>query len=186
MTQTMIAAALAFTIGAAPALAQTSTTTTTSQSGTTAEAGAVAESDQKFVKKVAQDNIAEIDLGTLAQERAQSDEVKQFADRMIQDHGKANEELEGIAQSKKVVIPTEADEEHSKLRSELAELEGEKFDQRYMQIMAENHEKAVELFQQQIDQSQDKELKAFAENTLPVIKEHFSQAQSMVQQAQAQ
>jgi putative membrane protein len=177
------AAALALALGAVPALAQTSTTTTTD---TAAQAGQLAEADQTFVEKVAQDNIAEVDLGELAKERAQSEEVKQFAQRMIDDHGKANEQLEEIAKNKGAVIPTEAGEEHSKVRAELADLEGEEFDQKYMAAMAEDHQKAVDLFQKQAEEGQDAELKSFAEQTLPIIKEHLTMAQSMVQQAQAQ
>jgi putative membrane protein len=183
MTRTMVAAAaLALGLGAVPALAQTSTTTT----DTAALAGQVAESEQNSAEKVAQDSIAEIDLGELAKERAQSDEVKQFAQRMIDDHGKANEQLEEIAKNKGVALPTEAGEEHSKVRAELADLKGEEFDQKYMAAMAEDHQKAVDLFQKQSEEGQDAELKSFAEQTLPIIKEHLTQAQSMVQQAQAQ
>ncbi|HEU4519550.1 MAG TPA: DUF4142 domain-containing protein [Microvirga sp.] len=178
------AAALTLALGAVPALAQTSTTTTTTD--TAAQAGQLAEADQTFVEKAAQDSIAEIDLGELAKERAESEEVKQFAQRMIDDHGKANEQLEEIAKSKGAVIPTEAGEEHSKLRAELGELEGEAFDQKYMAAMAEDHQKAVDLFQKQAEEGQDPELKSFAEQTLPIIKEHLTMAQSMVQQAQAQ
>jgi putative membrane protein len=166
--------------------AQTGTTTDTTQTGTAAGAGQLAEADQTFVEKVAQENIAELDLGELAKERAQSDEVKQFAQRMIDDHGKANEQLEEIAKNKGAVIPTEAGEEHSKLRAELGELQGEEFDQRYMAAMAEDHQKAVDLFQKQAEEGRDPELKSFAEQTLPIIKEHLTMAQSMVQQAQAQ
>ena len=185
MTRTMVAAAaLALAFGAVPALAQTSTTTTTTD--TAAQAGQVAEADQKFVEKAAQDSIAEIDLGELAKERAESDEVKQFAQRMIDDHGKANEQLEEIAKTKGVVLPTEAGEEHSKVRAELSDLKGEEFDQKYMAAMAEDHQKAVDLFQKQAEEGQDAELKSFAEQTLPIIKEHLTMAQSMVQQAQAQ
>jgi putative membrane protein len=185
MTRTMVAAAaLALSLGAVPALAQTSTTTTTTDS--TAQAGQLAEADQTFVKKAAQGSIAEIDLGELAKERAQSDEVKQFAERMIQDHGKANEQLEEIAKNKGATLPTEAGEEHSKVRAELADLKGEEFDQKYMAAMAEDHQKAVDLFQSQAEQGKDAELKSFAEQTLPTIKEHLTMAQSMVQQAQAQ
>ena len=185
MTRTMVAAAaLTLALGAVPALAQTSTTTTTTD--TAAQAGQLAEADQTFVEKAAQDSIAEIDLGELAKERAESEEVKQFAQRMIDDHGKANEQLEEIAKSKGAVIPTEAGEEHSKLRAELGELEGEAFDQKYMAAMAEDHQMAVDLFQKQAEEGEDPELKSFAEQTLPIIKEHLTMAQSMVQQAQAQ
>ena len=185
MTRTMVAAAaLALALGASPALAQTSTSTstTTTQSG----ASALSEQDQTFVQKAAQGGIAEVDLGELAQERAQSDEVKAFAQRMIDDHSKANEQLEEFAKGKGAVIPTEADEEHSKVRAELADLKGEEFDQRYMAAMAEDHQKAVDLFQAEADEGKDAELKSFAEQTLPTLKEHLSMAQEMVQQAQAQ
>jgi putative membrane protein len=176
MTRTIVAvAALALALGAAPAYAQTSygtTTTTTTQSGSTK----ISKADENFIKKVAQDGIAEVDLATLAKEHAKSDQVKTFAERMIKDHTKANQELERIAQN----------EEHSQMRADLSKLKGEDFDQHYMKEMVEAHQKAVSLLEQETKTGENKDLKAFAEATLPVVKEHLQMAKATVQQAQVQ
>jgi putative membrane protein len=186
MTRTIVAvAAVALALGAAPAYAQTSygtTTTTTTQSGSTK----ISKADENFIKKVAQDGIAEVDLATLAKEHAKSDQVKTFAERMIKDHTKANQELERIAQNDGVAIPGEAGEEHSKMRAELSKFKGEEFDQRYMKEMVEAHQKAVSLLEQETKTVDNKDLKAFAEATLPVVKEHLQMAKATVQQAQVQ
>jgi putative membrane protein len=184
MTRTIVAvAALALALGVAPAYAQTSTTTTTTtQSGSTK----ISKADENFIKKVAQDGMAEIDLATLAKEQAKSDQVKTFADRMIKDHTKANQDLQRIAQNEGVAVPTETDPEHSKMRADLSKLKGEEFDQRYMQSMVKDHQKAVALLEKEAKTGQNQDLKAFAESTLPVIKEHLQMAKAAVQQAQAQ
>jgi putative membrane protein len=186
MTRTIVAvAALALALGAAPAYAQTSygtTTTTTTQSGSTK----ISKAEENFIKKVAQDGIAEVDLATLAKEHAKSDQVKTFAERMIKDHTKANQELERIAQNEGVAIPGEAGEEHSQMRADLSKLKGEDFDQHYMKEMVEAHQKAVSLLEQETKTGENKDLKAFAEATLPVVKEHLQMAKATVQQAQAQ
>jgi putative membrane protein len=167
-------AALALALGVSPAFAQTSSSTKLS------------EADQNFIKNAGQVNITEIDLATLAKEQAKSDQVKAFAERMIKDHSKANQELERIAQNEGVAIPTEAGEEQSKLRSELSKVKGEEFDQHYMKAMVEGHQKAEELFEKEAKSGESKELKSFAEATLPVIKEHLQMAKATVQQAQVQ
>jgi putative membrane protein len=85
-----------------------------------------------------------------------------------------------------VAIPGEAGEEHSQMRAQLSKLKGEEFDQRYMQTMVQDHQKAVALLEKEAKTGQNKDLKAFAESTLPVIKEHLQMAKATVQQAQAQ
>ena len=179
MTRTMVAtAALALALGAAPAVAQTSTTTTTTQSGT-AEAGKLAEADQKFVEKVAQDGIAEADLGALAKERAKSDEVKQFAQRMIDDHGKANEELKGLGAKKGFTVPAQLDADHREDLEELTRLTGAELDKKYIDEMVDDHEDDVEEFRDASKEAKDADVRAWAAKTLPILEEHLAEAKKL-------
>ena len=71
-----------------------------------AQSSRAASGDTAFATKAAQANLAEIELGKLAQQKAMRDEVKQFAQRMVADHGKKLDELKGLAASKNITLPS--------------------------------------------------------------------------------
>jgi putative membrane protein len=142
--------------------------------------GATAEPEtpKTFVSKAAQDGMTEVELGKLAATKAQSPEVKKFADRMVKDHGKANMELETIAKAKSLQVPKKLDAEHQSMVDELSGKSGAEFDASYSQHMAAAHGKAVALFESGSRLS-DAELAAFAKKTLPTLKEHKQMADSL-------
>ena len=84
--------------------------------------------DAKFMKHVARDGMAEVELGRLASQRASSGTVKQFAQQMITDHSRANDELMQLAEQKGVEVPTALDRKHKKAYDRLAKLSGPDFD----------------------------------------------------------
>jgi len=142
--------------------------------GTTAEP----ETPKTFVDKAAQDGMTEVELGKLALRKAQSAEVKKFADRMVKDHGKANMEIETIAKSKSLQVPKKLDGEHQSLVDELTAKSGAEFDSAYSQHMAAAHGKAVALFEG-ASRLNDAELASFAKKTLPTLQEHKQMADSL-------
>ena len=83
---------------------------------------------QRFVEKASIANMAEIQLGQLAVERAQDPQVKQFAQTMIDDHTKAQEQLKTVASSQNIPVPSALDGKHQKLHDKLAKLQGAEFD----------------------------------------------------------
>ena len=121
--------------------------------------------------------MAEVELSKLAQKSENAD-VKSFADRMIRDHTKANQELTTIATGLGVDVPKALDPEHERMRQKLQGLHGKSFDEQYMQGMVEDHNKAVKLFQQEERSGHDTELKQFAQKTLPTLEEHLKLAQT--------
>lgn len=133
---------------------------------------------QQFVTTAAQDGMAEVELGRLASTRAQSPEVRDFAGRMVRDHGKANEDLAAIAKAKGLTVPGKLDEEHRSMVDMLKAKSGAEFDNSYMQHMADAHEKAVSLFQGALGMK-DAELATFAKRTLPTLEEHKRIADSL-------
>lgn len=156
----------------------TSGTTQTSQSESKARSG-VAQSDKSFVMKAAQGGMAEVELGNLAREKAQSDQVKQFAQRMVDDHGKANEELKSIAQQKGIALPTSLPAMEQKHKDKLSGLSGEQFDHAYMQHMLMDHKKDVAEFQKASRTAKDDEIKQFATKTLPTLQDHLKEARQI-------
>ncbi|MCU1279604.1 MAG: outer membrane protein [bacterium] len=132
--------------------------------------------DKTFVDKAAVGGMAEVKLSTLAMDKGQSTEVKQFARKMVEDHSKANMELKQIADKKNLAMPAKLDDKHQMVYDKLAKLDGADFDKEYMRAMAMDHDDAVKLFKQQSESGHDPELKTFAMKTLPTIQKHDDMA----------
>ena len=141
-------------------------------------------SDRTFVMKAAQGGMAEVELGKVAQERASNDAVKQFAQRMVTDHGKSNEELESIASGKGVNLPGALDKPHQAHAEKMQRLKGPDFDREYMKMMVDDHRKTVAEFEKASKSAKDGEVKGFASKTLPTLQEHLKLAQSTQSQLQ--
>jgi putative membrane protein len=169
MRRAVIAVAV-LALSAAPAFAQTTTPDKTAKP-------TVSAADKTFATNVAMDGMAEVEIGKLAAEKAASDQVKQFAQRMVTDHQKAGDELKSMAQTKNITLPTELGPKHKALRARLEKLSGEAFDRAYMNEMVAGHRKAVTAFRTESNSGKDAELKQWAAKTLPTIEEHLKQAQ---------
>jgi putative membrane protein len=137
--------------------------------------------DQTFVKKAVVGGLAEVQLGKLAVEHAASPDVKQFGQRMVQDHSKANQELMALVKTKAISVPATLDQKHQKGADRLAKLHGAAFDRAYIQQMVKDHEADVQLFSTQAKQGKDPELKALAANTLPTLEEHLRMVRSLAE-----
>lgn len=135
--------------------------------------------DRTFFDDAARGGMAEVTLGGLAKERAQRDEVKQFAQRMIDDHSKAGEELNQIGAKLNLTAPRELPRQHRAMMDKLGRLSGAAFDKQYMQHMLEDHKKDVAAFRKQADMGTDGALKSFALNKLPTLESHLAQAQEV-------
>lgn len=154
-------------------------TNSTDQPATQPNQSRVSAIDRTFMLKAAQGGMAEVELSQVASRRAASNDVKQYAQQMIQDHTQANDTLSQLAQQKGVTLPTKTDAQHQKLKAQLQQMSGRSFDRAYMQAMETDHAKTVALFQSQATQGQDPDLKAFAANLLPKIQQHWTMARSM-------
>jgi putative membrane protein len=137
--------------------------------------------DTEFVQKAAYGGIAEVKLGKLAQEKASSEEVKRFAERMMTDHTKANDELKALATKKGIDVPSDMDAEHQAKMEKLEKLSGAEFDQAYMTEMIAGHEKMETLLEQQAKRGKDEDLQQYADKTLPSVREHHRMAEEIHQ-----
>ncbi len=134
-------------------------------------------SDQKFVTKAVQGGMAEVELGRLAADKGTNPDVKQFGQRMVDDHGKANDELKSIASRKNITLPTDLDAKDKALRDRLSKLSGAAFDRAYMQAMLKDHRVDVSEFRTESQAGRDPDVKAWASKTLPTLEEHLKLAQ---------
>ena len=124
--------------------------------------------------------MAEVDFGKLAEQKAQSREVKGFARRMADDHGKANAQLADLAKQANIPLPNELDPDHKAMRADLEKLSGAEFDKAYMRGQVVDHQKTVLLLQWEIAFGQDGDLQRFASRTLPTVLEHLQMAQNLL------
>ena len=130
-------------------------------------------SDHEFVTKALEGGKAEVKLGKLANEKASREDVKQFGQRMVTDHGKADSELESLAKKKGIAVPEQLNAKDSKRFDKLSKLSGASFDKAYIAEMVEDHQHDVAEFEKAATKLHDPELKAWVEKTLPVLKSHL-------------
>jgi putative membrane protein len=131
-----------------------------------------------FVKKAAQDGLTEVTLGKQAATKAQDPKIKQFAEHMVQDHSKANDELTNVARKKGLQVASSLDAEHQAIVQKMSNKSGADFDAAYAKEMLKDHKKAVALFEG-ATKSSDSDLAAFAQKTLPTLKEHEQMAEQL-------
>lgn len=137
-------------------------------------------SDTQFINEAAQGGMAEVQLGQLALKQGSSKAVKKYAQQMIDEHTKVNNELMALATQKGVTPPTTIGAKYEAVKAKLSKLSGTKFDQAYMkEAGVKAHTEQAALFQRQAQQGQDPQLKAFAAKTLPAVQKHLQEAQAM-------
>jgi putative membrane protein len=130
----------------------------------TGEGSSLSAKDKTFMKKAAKGGMMEVAMGQVAEQKAQSDDVKSFGKRMVTDHSKANDELKSIASKKGVQLPSK---EHSgKWTSDKA----------YMDMMVKDHEKDLAEFKEEASSGSDPDVKKFANDTAKMVQEHLDLA----------
>lgn len=135
--------------------------------------------DKDFVNGASTAGIREIELSRLAQTRATDARVRAFAEMMIADHGKANDTLAALARDNNWSIATQMD---SAGQSELGKLQGrdgKDLDAAYVKAMREDHDKAVKLFRDAAQGSDNQILRDFARDALPTIEHHQEMANAL-------
>jgi putative membrane protein len=145
----------------------------------TGKTSSLSMADKQFVKKAAQGGMAEVQLGQLAKEKGSSDAVRQFGQRMVDDHTKANDQLKQLAANKDVQLPSTLDAKDEATKTKLSKLSGEAFDRAYMKDMVTDHTKDVSEFKHESESAKDPDVKNFASETLPTLEDHLKSAKSV-------
>jgi putative membrane protein len=155
------------------------TTKDTSQNAAATGGIAVTADDAKFATTAAGDGLAEVNAGKMAQNKAVSPRVKEFATMMVNDHTKAGDELAALAKTKNIALPLMPGADAKKGADDLAAKSGKDFDKAYIDAMLDGHKKAVKLFEDASQNCKDPDLKAFATKTLPTLKMHLDSVQAI-------
>jgi putative membrane protein len=155
------------------------TSSDSASTDSSSSSGQLSASDKKFVMEAAQGGLAEVQMGQLAAQKGQSDQVKQFGQKMVDDHGKANDQLKQVAQQKGVTLPTDVSAKDKADMDKLSGLSGDAFDKAYAKHMVMDHKKDVAEFKKESTSGKDNDIKNWATQTLPTLQGHLKMAQQM-------
>jgi putative membrane protein len=139
---------------------------------------ALSKVDQDFVQKAAAGGMAEVSMGQLAQQNATSPQIKQFAEKIVADHTQGNQELQQIAQQENLTLPTAPNSKDQAAQKRLSAMKGPAFDTAFAKYEVQDHRQDIAEFQREARSGQDPALKAFAQKTLPVLRQHLQMAEA--------
>jgi putative membrane protein len=136
------------------------------------------DNDAKFLMDIAEMQLEEINLGRLAQERATAPHVKELGSMMVQDHTKTLSEIQALAQSKSVTIPSTLENDDIDGYDKIEDKTGNDFDKEYTDLMVKHHKDAIDKFEKIANDGEDSEIKAWATQKLPTLRNHLEHAEA--------
>ena len=184
--------------GTDPGTANQTQPATPSGSQSTADKSSMPQSDQKasmksearkdrlFMEKAAAGGLMEVNLGNAVKDKAQSQEVKDFASKMVTDHSKANDELKELMSKKGLSAPTDVPAKDKATADKITAKSGADLDKAYMSDMVKDHDKDIKEFQAEAKNGTDPDVKAWAQKTLPTLEEHQKLANDIAQKVGAE
>jgi putative membrane protein len=136
--------------------------------------------DQKLLTDIAKGNLAEIEGGKITLAKTQNDQIKIYAQQIVDDHTKAEAELKQLASAKGVTLPTELDKQQKINADKLSALSGDNLDKAYMTHLGmAGHRKMHKLLVNAQKKAKDPDLKAFADKMAPAVEQHLKTAQNI-------
>jgi putative membrane protein len=139
--------------------------------------------DAQFYRDAAEGGMAEVAMGSLAQQKAQSPSVKDFGAQMVKDHSAVNEKLQALAQSKNITLPANPSVTEMAMKDKLQVLSGQSFDKSYIKGMIKDHEQDVAEFKKEATSGKDPDARAFASAALPTLEAHLKKIQAIAASA---
>lgn len=135
--------------------------------------------DKQFLKDAVEQCVTQVELGKLAQQKASSDAVKEFAARTVNDHEQVNQQLQQVASEANVPVSTDLPRKTKKSQEKLSKLSSAEFDREYTKLMAKEYKNTVKSFDRQAKDGRIPEVKEFATKNLPALKEHQQIAEQL-------
>lgn len=131
---------------------------------------------KSFIKKAAQVNLAEMQIGKMAAQKSQDPAVKDFSQMLVRDHQQALEKLQTLARQQQIELPTQLDPKHQKHMQKLEQASGREFNKEFAKHMLKDHHKAIAKFQRASQELEDPAVKQYAQETLPTLRHHLQAA----------
>lgn len=132
--------------------------------------------DTRFAREAAEGGMLEVELGKLAVQKATNEKVKEFGQRMIDDHSRAGDQLKSIAAKDNITLPTELSGKDRAMVDRYSKMSGTEFDRVYARDMVRDHQSDVTAFEKEANNGVNSDLKNFASSTLPTLRDHLRQA----------
>ena len=141
---------------------------------------ALAAEGENFVDEASAKGMAEIEPAKLAQNKGTAEDVKTFAQKMIDDHTKSNQKLAELAGQQDDLEMSDEAMLMDKAKAMVLKLrDGENFDKAYANNQVVAHEQTIELYRDYAKNGENAQLKQFAESTLPELEQHLQHAKEL-------
>lgn len=137
--------------------------------------------DKAFVRKAMEGGMAEVELGQLASQKASSDDVKQFGQKMVDDHTKLNDRMKPVAQQLGVNPPTKLSKKDQEAKTKLESLSGTQFDDAYIRMMLKDHKQDASEFKTEAQNAQNPAVQQAAQQGSQVIDQHLQMIEQIAQ-----
>lgn len=144
-----------------------------------AAADKLSRGDQKFIQEAAEGNMAEIQMGQVAQQQGASDQVRKLGEHIASDHREAQAKLGALAGSHQVTLPTELSAKQKRALDKLSRQQGEAFDEAFVKQSISDHQKTVAMFRKAAREAKSEDVKRYASDNLPTLEEHLRQAENV-------
>lgn len=138
-----------------------------------------AKGDLRFINKALMGHLFEVSLGKIAVQKSTNADVKDFAQKMVDEHTKLNNELLNIAQKNNVTAPAGLDKEHQKMLDKVSEESGKAFDKEYMKTMIKVHKKDIGIYSGNAASADDPDIRDYAGRALPALQQHLKLAKDI-------
>jgi putative membrane protein len=139
--------------------------------------GKLSHGDADFVKEAARGGMMEVKMGQTAKDHGQSADVKNYGEMLVKDHSKANDKLSKLASQKGVNLAKEIEPKHTDMIKDMEKKSGNDFDRAFIEHAIKDHRKDISKFERASRDLNDSELKAFATETLPTLRNHLNEAE---------
>jgi putative membrane protein len=135
--------------------------------------------DVKFTVTAANGGMTEVQVSKLALTKSTNPDVTMFAQMMVKDHSKANDELKALAATKNITLPIAISDDNQKKIDKLSAETEKNFDKDYSDMMVDDHNSTVDLFKSEANNGNDSAIKAWATATIPTLEHHLEMADSL-------
>jgi putative membrane protein len=135
--------------------------------------------DRKFIQEEAANGAALVRIAKLGAKQAERADIKAYAQMIVADHTNANTELQRLARSKGVELNADVSRKHQRSYKKLAAERGEEFDREFLAMIAKGHERCLENYEDAAEDAEDREVKMWATQRVPVLQSHLDSAESL-------
>ncbi len=166
--------------GSGDSLSVTADKTGTNQTDTASMTSAVDSQDATFLQEAYAGGLKEVAASEQAKEKSSMKETKDVADMMISAHTEMNNQIKGIATAKKVTVPATLPQADAEQLNSSSAKTGKEFDKAYATALVDDHKKTIALFEKEVKEGKDADVKNLAQMALPDLKKHLEHAEQLV------